>query len=56
MNPDLNLSLIALPSPSFYLPTNLVLNIFSKPLQNLPNLILIKPTQFNPLIKPQYHL
>ena len=54
-NPNNDLSLLNPPPPNSPIPTNIINYLISKPLQNLPNLIMIKPTQYFSLILLFYH-
>ena len=53
--PKLEIYLIYLPHTSSPLPTNIIHDLILKSLQDLPTLIMIKPTQYMFPIQPLYH-
>ena len=53
--PNIDLSLIIVPPPTSPFPQNIGFDLIPKPLQNLPYLILIKPTKCTPSIQLVYH-
>ena len=55
MNTNINLSILNLPPTSSCLPTYFIRFLISKTIQNLPHLVLIKPTQCPPHIQLIYH-